>query len=335
MFYLLLTFFWASDILFAQNKAMEIILLLGVLVSSYEWFKSKNSEIVRIGFWMAIVMVTSLLALLSLTEYFNLQSSRASVLGGGPIVFGRNMALLFIGTLYFEKKNVPSFICKPLELIALICIFLSGSRGAILSILLVIMIVMVMDRKKLLIKLILLVALPLAVFLLLQYTPVGEKVSRIIQVRIVANTIEEQNSSGRVELYSAALQLGMKNPVFGGGLTAFKEKGFSNPYPHNIFLEIFDEGGGLGVFFFVVVIGVFLLYVWRNRPLVDLTAFMAFLFMFFASQTSGDIYDSRWIFFFMLLASFPVLYRIEKEQYHLSDGLGQNHFRPNNAMFTR
>lgn len=58
--------------------------------------------------------------------------------------------------------------------------------------------------------------------------------------------MSDQNFSHRLQMYSEAVQLFLKQPLFGAGLGSFEHYG-SYPYPHNLVLEIAAEMGLVGL----------------------------------------------------------------------------------------
>jgi O-antigen ligase len=111
-------------------------------------------------------------------------------------------------------------------------------------------------------------------------------------------------SSGRDVLFSRAFELGMARPIFGSGLDSFETLGFG-VYPHNILLEIFVEGGLVGLLLFSLLITFVINLIVTQRERIYRQNLVALGFVFAASQFSGDIYNSIGIIILTLLVCIP------------------------------
>jgi O-antigen ligase len=109
--------------------------------------------------------------------------------------------------------------------------------------------------------------------------------------------------SGRGSLYASALELGRDYPVGGAGLAAFPALGLG-VYPHNLFLETFCEGGGMGLVLLLLLLLTFGASVWRRRRALEGTCLAAVVLVLVGSQVSGDLYDSRGLFLLMVLTAY-------------------------------
>jgi O-antigen ligase len=95
--------------------------------------------------------------------------------------------------------------------------------------------------------------------------------------------------------------MGLEDPLIGAGLSAFSIR-TGDVYPHNVFLEIFAEGGCIGLLLFLAMLGATGLMFWQHRDTLNTAAVAAFVLILVASQFSGDLYDSRGLFLFPILA---------------------------------
>jgi hypothetical protein len=90
----------------------------------------------------------------------------------------------------------------------------------------------------------------------------------------------------------------------GCGVSGFRA--FRGTYPHNLVLETAVETGlvGTGLLCLVMVSGAWAFRrLWRSA---DGATLAAFAFALVASQLSGDLFDSRGVFLFLLMALIPV-----------------------------
>jgi O-antigen ligase len=103
-------------------------------------------------------------------------------------------------------------------------------------------------------------------------------------------------------MYADAIDLGLEYPIAGRGLASYRalELGIGN-YQHNSFLEAFSEGGGIGLFLLVLMFWSFLGGAWKRRNRIEAATMGAFFLVLISSQVSGDLYDNRSVFLFMLL----------------------------------
>jgi O-antigen ligase len=108
--------------------------------------------------------------------------------------------------------------------------------------------------------------------------------------------------SGRETEYAEAYQLGLDHPVGGAGLAAFPALGLG-VYPHNLFLEVFCEGGALGLLLLGSALLAFLRSAFRERRGLDPATVGALALFVFGSQASGDLYDSRALFLLMVMST--------------------------------
>lgn len=309
LLYVIATVFWSRDVEMGAEKVNEIALLFFVLVAFYGALYVSEGETIRRAFWTATLMFSIVFGVLAIQGADD--STRAKVLGGGANVFGRNMGFFLIACLYFMEAGFSKLILTVLMSLAGMLTIASGSRGAMLSLIAAGIAYLWLKRKgiKPLLKLLSVLMLAgILFYCFASYTAIGQKTMSVIDRRIIKLTIEQQNTSGRVERYSDALDLGYHAPLFGSGLRAYSVSGLGS-YPHNIFLEVFDEGGAVGVFILFLALSLFAIHVLRFRSKIDGPTMAAAVLMAAATQLSGDLYDCRALFLFMLLCVVPVLLR--------------------------
>ena len=124
------------------------------------------------------------------------------------------------------------------------------------------------------------------------------------------------SSSGRDELYERCILLFKENPL-GIGIGFWQSDPFMNGlYPHNIFLEIAVEFGIIGIFVFVIILGLLIVRLFR----LDKSLFFPYAALFaicFGRLLVSSMYWSRpefWLILSFFLFNFPrnkqeVLYR--------------------------
>ncbi|QSQ24767.1 O-antigen ligase family protein [Pyxidicoccus parkwayensis] len=303
---------WAPDSPLVGWKLYEVILsaimCLGFGIAALR----QPAEHVLESFWGGIVAATGLLALVGLRTFLGGGGGeRLAVMGGGPNVFARLMGLLALGALYFWRRGGATWLWIPAAAIGVLLSVLTGSRGGALSIIAAVLAFLALGRIPLR-RLVLLALLAIvATSGVVAFTPLGKALSHSMEERFLKLTLKYQGGdsagggvylSGREVLYARAIALGRDRPLMGAGLAAFPALGLG-PYPHNMFLEIFCEGGVLGLMFLV---GVFLAYArvaFRGRRSLDAATVGAVVLVLVGSQSSGDLYDARSLFLLMVLSA--------------------------------
>jgi O-antigen ligase len=123
--------------------------------------------------------------------------------------------------------------------------------------------------------------------------------------RVQRLTLEKGDSAGRDEIVQEAYDRGMESPLTGTGLGGSAGVGGSE-YPHNLPLELFCEGGIAPVLLLAAALLAFGGACWAYRGTCKAADIATFAAIFVASQFTGDLYDSRAVFAFMILAAVPV-----------------------------
>lgn len=129
--YMIFTGVWSSDTSAAIHKSYELAL---ILVCVYILSVFQDSRSLREYFIQLIVSLTVVLSVLGLVGLAKSgDTSRLSVLGGGPIVFGRNMAMMLVCCLFYTFKYRRGVFWPTLAVLAIALVLASGSRGALIS----------------------------------------------------------------------------------------------------------------------------------------------------------------------------------------------------------
>lgn len=245
-------------------------------------------------------------------------TSRVVAFGGNPIWTARLLCAAGLVALWWPRASWWAKI--PLALVFFGGSVLTGSRGPLLGVAIVLLAVLLIrpflaaDRRKAGQALLLL----LIVVLVFGAGYAGLRALALQQarvspdspfVRIFAPTEETETSTEvRLALFRAAWDMFLRNPIFGAGLGGFSREFhfLENPYPHNILLEFAAEMGVVGVIFFAAI--VILAAVWlfpflrtASSPLRQdvVVGLMLLLFAFVNAQVSGDIIGNKMIWFFL------------------------------------
>ncbi|HVG62002.1 MAG TPA: O-antigen ligase family protein [Hyalangium sp.] len=309
--YLCTSAFWAPDAGLALWKVYDLALVLVMTVGFGLAAIRLPAARVLDAFWAVVVVATGVLALTGMGQLLGGGGgARLAVLGGGPNIFARLMGLLTLGALYFWQRRGQAWLCIPLAATGVLLALLTGSRGGASAIIAGILAFLVVGRVPLR-RLVILAAIATAVAgFAVTSSPLGKALNRSMEERFLRLTLQYEGSgsserkvylSGREVLYESAYELGLRHPVAGAGLAAFPALGLG-VYPHNLFLEVFCEGGALGLAFLGWVFLAFLLAALRGRGLDGATTGAAVLLLI-GSQSSGELYDSRSLFLLLMMAS--------------------------------
>ena len=299
--YLILAQLWASNFLLASDKSNDVLVLLVACINTSYWLGSLDftSKVIKYSFYACCFI--GLVGLI--TVIFNSASiGRLSVLGGGPNIFGRLMSVLVVYSMFQIPiaKKYRHFAWTTIALVGVVLIIMSGSRGALLGLSggVISLIILYLPRyfgKKIMSVIMFAILIVAAI----PFTPFGERAIEIFEKRIVVQTIGEGYTAGRNDIYDESLEMFANSPIIGAGLnTPFDKIGF---YPHNIFLELGAEGGGIALIMFMAfLLPISISLVKKNHISHNLSFYIVVTYLI-SAQFSGDIYDSRNIFLFSLL----------------------------------
>lgn len=300
--YMAFTSTWAPDDELGAAKAYELSLLGAALVLLYLGLRGPQGERIRLAFWKSLVLLTGAMAVIALTQA---ASERVAILGGGPNVFGHNMGLLVIGSFFLSRRQGARMLWFwwPLMALGVLLVVLSGSRGALAALVAAGGVYQFIDRQSLSKKLLLLTGACLVGAVFVTQTEFGRRAQETFAYRVLHLTFERQYSSGRDNLFQQAWQMGREYPILGVGANGFAA--LEGLYPHNLFLEAWSEGGGLGLGLLALALFGGGGGLWRIRRSLNAVALAALAAAFVAAQFSGDLYDNRGVFLMLLMALVP------------------------------
>jgi O-Antigen ligase len=302
--YLVLTVAWAPGTTLGLHKAYELVLVGVASVSIGRILSGGNSGHAIRWMWGTVLLTSGVLAAVAVKTLVASHGigDRLAVLGGGPNVFARIMGYLALAALYFWRRHGLEWVFMPVVAVSLVLVLLSGSRGGLIALVAALATFIVLDVR-VLGRLVVGVLIVGGVFLLVaMYTDIGRAAIDAYDMRIQALLLHEQYTAGRTDLYRSAYQFGLAAPVLGQGLAAFPARGLG-VYPHNLFLEVFAEGGVIGLSLLCLTLAAGTIAMFRRRARSDGATVGGFVLMLVASQFSGDLYDSRAVFAFLVAAS--------------------------------
>jgi|TARA_B110000459_G_scaffold30792_1_gene31511 O-antigen ligase len=277
-----------------------------IITEKFKYQDVKNIFLILLG-------VVFLLLFFALTGLFETPrpDGRISILGGGPIIFGRWMGfgVLALFFLPFKKMYLPR-LC--FILIFIIYCLVSGSRGPFISLLLIFTLYFFLNFRKIFSRLSVLVLLLLAVFF---GTNISNNISELGRTdRVFLNVAKRggsnQSTQTRYELVDRSYELMKKHP-FGIGAGNWQLKAnqldpthlMAHEYPHNLLFEIINEYGLLaGILLLILIFHVtytsFAKMINHYNSSSSLYPFLFYLWIFllFNAMLSGSLNDSRLLF---------------------------------------
>jgi O-antigen ligase len=303
-------------------KALDLVVLLCALyvavlgARSGSFFALLNRYLILVLLPFALIslvpVATGNLALLSGAPDEDV--TRLSVLAGGNNTIARlyGAFLLIALSIAFTKRRIidasPYLISLPILVILLI---LTGSRGAALGTTIG-AIVLIGTQRRAIPYLLIVVAVAVIAFIVSPaLRPSGHLVD-IAEDRWLFTTLVERHDSGRVEIYLAGIEAWLRYPIFGGGLGSFSVLSPERDrYVHNLFLEVAQEGGviGLTLFGYAAFETVRFTRLKANAFSVQVVAML--MMWLVSAMFSGEFYDSRNVFIFALLSVAASHVRVE------------------------
>ena len=299
--YYFLTGFWGANVTDFWSAVIDIVCLLLACVT-ISILANWNSETVAVTVLWCLASSGIIYSFAGLAGGVE---GRASAFGGGTNVYSRvtDLGVIAIIGLVATRRIAPWWLVTcPLMMAATL---LSGSRGGMLAALVSILILTPIFRRVRLSRAISGLGV-IALVLGYVYSRLSVEIDEMIEQRIVVQTLEQNDSAGRGGLYGAAWQTFLDHPLFGAGLRGFEEA-TGRTYPHNLFLQTAAEGGIAGLVLVSTALGVFVALAFRHRHLPFVLIFAsAASVIFVSSMTSGDYYDVRFLWVFIVIAGAQV-----------------------------
>jgi len=259
-----------------------------------------DKELARV---LVIFLALDLLAAIAYKALFGFFDRQVLFFLNGPIVFGRVMSIGLILSLYVYRG--------PVRIIAAIAFYAAilwtESKGPILAATLALLALAWLSsgRRGKLIVLFICFAVVMTVVAIAQYYQISTR--DIGRLAVLLNVLSGDTTlpmliaedTGRTNLWSKTVDIIFAHP-FGvglGGWAHYARTAYATPYPHNLFLELWSEGGiVLGT---LACIPLLLFFAVRR----NIFWFVA-LCLFLAQLVSGNIGDARQMYVFALLAIF-------------------------------
>lgn len=230
--------------------------------------------------------------------------SRVSAFGGGPIIYSRITFLGVISLVWLVNSGrMPSWTLTtvPLMLVATIA---SGSRGGMLAATIGLIVISDQLVRLTRTRLVAVVFLGAATIGAIFYY-VGDVVTQTFQRRVIELTFGDGYTSGRGPLVGTGIDMFRESPFFGHGLRSFEAVyGRGYTYPHNLLVQMAAEGGVIGLLLLILPLATFGFVSLRAKGSMDSRSWAACaLVIFTSSMFSGDYYDTRFMWIFILVGT--------------------------------
>ncbi|WIM13738.1 O-antigen ligase family protein [Enhydrobacter sp.] len=230
---------------------------------------------------------------------------RLSVLGGGPNIMGRFLGMLCLMMVAQSLRQGAGLHWSAawrvvVAAVALILLLETGSRGAFVGLMVGLLTLLVVRRMN--VKLIGIGATVVLSFGYLFKVILNPNRLQYVEERWLVTTLQEGYLSERNVLLAWAYKLWLERPVFGGGLDSFDYYTFGlDRYPHNLLMEMAQEGGIIAVLLLLAWIVHVILKSWHGRNQYTEIGLSMTALIFGCASFSGDFYDSRLMFIFGVL----------------------------------
>ena len=281
-----------------------------VLPICYIAIEVLNKEDINKLIWI-LVGVSTMLMILGYIHYDEISSfegGRMTVMGGGPIVFGRWM-LIAVLVILFNKNRYSKYLYLLIPLF-LFMSFTAGSRGPLYAFVIILFLYFLFTFRKNFFKIIILSFLGIASITTLSLTENDKGAGSQSTSRIFNAS---SGSYARVDRVIRSVKLVPESP-FGVGIGNWAQesnilsdhKHEDTQYAHNIFLEIMNESGIVVLFLFIILLisildsSLFLLFYQESYYFARLV-FILFIYLFINALVSGDIVSNRLMFIMIAL----------------------------------
>lgn len=313
--FLYLSTFYSLDKEYGKEKLYSFISIsFPILLFTFMIIKDRNSYKKLLEAISNLAIVTGIITLYCIfkeTGEFSArigttEASQIKFLGVNlsvAIWFGRRMVLGFIASvvlLFVEKDNWKSESLK----IILLFLFsiLSISRGPILSLGIIVLLIIFNKRKKIFKQKNLIIIL-----MILFISLIGLFFGKIEESFIRIFEYNDRNTSSRLDALQIAIDSFINSPILGLGLGGYNKINPQLKYPHNIVIEFIVELGfiisiiigGVILILFINYYRYFIFKVQRNE--IFLFTLYTFLFSFINGLVSGNLASNEYIFFSMVL----------------------------------
>lgn len=296
----------------AFEKTFELFILISFCFLLLLTLRNREDFI---SLLLGFLLIGSIFTLAGLPNIITFSGGRSTVLGVGYNTLGRFMFMVTVCSLLivflYKKKSFLRLWIFFVIIITLLLIVMSGSRGSYLGIIICLISLLVFNFKRV-IKTINNFKYTKHIFyvMLLMFIMgffFSDQILYFYNSRFLFLFSDVQGGTAvsiRKDMFKEAFNLFLEKPILGNGLDSFPYYSNYNIYPHNIFLEVATELGliGLILLLLIIVIGFICLFKIKSKSVTYFNIMLSLLiFNLTTVQVSGDLYDSRLLFFTLQL----------------------------------
>lgn len=294
-----------SEIL--NTRLIQLVILMFVITAHLSSDR-KLLEGVLTTFVMSIFLMSTLNLFFGIGN--KIEAGRLFIFGENPNLTGMKTAiaiLIIIARLISDNFSIKKLIISGILMIPIIFLMISsGSRGALFSMILGILLLFILLKISFVKKFALFIVgifscLYLISFINTEYIEFGKRIN---------SSIINGETAGRKHLWNSGYRIIEDNFLFGVGTPGLLPvmRAYSGKYiePHNIFLYVWITAGFFGFIFFVVFLFRLITDLFRDYletgKILNLSIFLVILINI--SKSGGSIgFISIWIFFAVFIAS--------------------------------
>lgn len=243
-----------------QNRASQIFLYIICLtiipcigiVRTYMWIDLKKC----LYYSYLLSSIAIIVVFISNPSFQEAAVERLNSNGAMGSITSGQMALtnIILGIIILKKENLNNllkFIIIGIILLAILVMLRSGSRGPVLSLIVVSLFFLLANAKRPLLGIVIVLVSAFIVFIAIEYVKdLIQEISPILKARLFDR---EDQTWDRVPLYNYAINSFLNSPIIGEKFGVYYPGQIT--YPHNIFLETLMQLGLIGGIMIFIILG--------------------------------------------------------------------------------
>ncbi len=319
-----ISFFVALDQNIVANKVKTLVLIFLVMISLINYINSFN-KIKKIVIYFVISGI-----IISIFILFNVNFSQIKRYGeefGNVNAIGMIIGLSATFCFYLILNQKKHWCFLPFS-VMIIAIFLTGSRKALLFVLMNILFIEYSINRRSLKKIVKFLVISIIFIAFIYYLVfnipffykiIGKRMEALF-VFILEKDVTEDSINERSYMFKVGLKFFLNKPIFGYGLDNYRilyknVPGGRETYSHNNFIELMTGIGIFGVIFYyithIIVLKDLLTCVRKTSDKIIYFTFIAIIISYILLSPSFVYYDNKHFSFLLSVAS--VMNRIEKK----------------------